>query len=348
MTERLRGRANQINVKEQRPIDLHRMAGGSLVVGTPSEGAITSMAEIDGALYVIKERAIYALRAADQMDPGRTNSDLPRFVHQRICSVGSQSEVVGRTLLTAVNLFQKGKFLPSWFAHERALVLTLDALENMVGMRAASDEFEVAQKEANDAAQSSARNRSSMQIPQMGDIKTRLRTFAQRGDHAANSLFGIVELFYTDFGSGGWEKMADLVATRYGADDLFTKFLGEAIPFLQLVRNVRDCLEHNLKGASVKDFVLLPAGQIVAPTIGINFRHSRQPPISISLFMGEIMNMMTAVFEIMIAHLCDKHAQSPTPDLPIVVGALQENRRREKFVRFSYGTYLGEDFVPTG
>lgn len=337
-----------MNMKGQRPIDRHRAAGGSLLVGTPNEGAITSMAEIDGALYVIKQRAIYALQAADQIDPGRTNSDLPRFVHQHIRSVGSDSEVVGRTLLTAVNLFQKGKFLPKWFAHERALVLTLDALENMVAMREAADEFEVAHQEAYVAAQSSARDRSSMQIPKMGDIKTRLRTFAQRADHAANALFGIVELFYTDFGRGGWQGLSELVGTRYGADDLFTKFLGEAVPFLLLVRNARDCLEHNLRGASVKDFVLQPGGQIMAPTIGINFRQTRRPPIAISSFMGEVVNMMMVVFEIMIAHLCDKHAQSPTPDLPIMVGTLQENRRREKFVRFSYGTYLGEDFVPIG
>jgi hypothetical protein len=347
MTERT-AQANQVKMKGQRPIDRHRTAAGSAVVGTPDEGAITSMVEIDGALYIIKQRAIYALQSADQIDPERTNADLPRFLHQHIRSVGSESEVVGRTLLTAVNLFHKGKFLPKWFAHDRALLLTLDALENMVAMRAAADEFEVAQQDALVAAQTSTRGRSSMQIPRMGDIKTRLRTFAQRADHAANALFGIVELFCKDFGRGGWKNLVNAVRSRYGSDDSFTDFLGRAVPFLMLVRNARDCLEHNLKGASVKDFVLQPDGQIVAPTIEINFRQTHQSPIAISSFMGEILNMTMVVFEIMIAHLCDKHVQSPTPDLPILVGALQENRRREKFVRFSYGTYLGEDFVPIG
>lgn len=327
--------ANQTTMKGQRPIDRHRTAGGAVLMGTPDEGAVTSMVEIDGALFVIKERAIYALQTADQIDPERTNSDLPRFVHRHIRSVGSESEVVGRTLLTAVNLFQKGKFLPKWFADERALVLTLDALENMVAMRAAADEFEVAQREAYNAAQSSARDRSSMQIPQMGDLKTRLRTFAQRADHAAEALFGIVKLFYTDIGRGGWKKLVELIGPRYGADDLFTNFLGEAVPFLLLVRNARDCLEHNLKGASVKNFVLKSGGQIVAPSIGINFRQSGLAPVAISVFMAEVVNKMMLVFEIMIAHLCDKHVQSPTPELPIMVGVLQENRRGEKFVRFS-------------
>jgi len=334
-------------MKEQRPIDQHRSAGGSLVVGTPAEGEITSMAEIGGVLYVIKQRAIYALQAADQIDPGRTNSHLPRFVLQFIRSAGSDSEIVGRTLLTAVNLFQKGKFLPMWFAHERALTLTLEALENMLAMRVAADEFQVAQQTAYAATRSSARDRGSLQIPRVGDIKTRLRTFAQRADHAADALFSIVKLFYPDLVKGRWTKLADLVQNRYGADDTFTKFLGEAVPFLLLVRNTRDCLEHNRKNASIEDFVLQPNGQIVAPTIAINFRQTQLSSIAISSFVENLSHSLMMAFEIMIAHLCDKHAES-TADFPVAVGELKKDRRREKFTRFSYGTYIGEDFIPIG
>ena len=57
---------------------------------------------------------------------------------------------------------------------------------------------------------------------------------------------------------------------------------------------------------------------------------------------------VAATMELMLAHLCSKHVCSPSLTLPISVGMLPENRRRSKHVRFGYGIYVGEDFVPAG
>ena len=303
------------------------------------------MVTFDGSLYIVKKRAIYAIQMADQIDPERKNFDLANVIQRHVLSEGSDSELVGRTFLTAASLIGKGTFLPPSFQHERGLGLSLNALISAVGMRTMATEFDVAQQEAWMNAQNKQRTSGSMQIPSMSDTKTRCKTFFQRADHTAQALFEIVKLFYVDLNKGRWEAMLKLAVAEYGEDDPFTKFLDKAVPFLLLVRNTRDCLEHNLAGALVTDFTLLPDGQLVAPTIEINFRKTRQPTVPVSTFMTDVIESMIVGFELMIAHLCSKHVYGP---LPITVGVLPENRRGDKHVRYCYGTYYGEDFVPMG
>ena len=93
---------------EKRPIDIIRDSGGMFDVGTPEEGPVESAVEIDDSLYIIKPNAIYAVNTADQIDPNRTNIGLPKTITRKVFAVGSYSELVGKILLTAVSLLDKG------------------------------------------------------------------------------------------------------------------------------------------------------------------------------------------------------------------------------------------------
>jgi hypothetical protein len=61
---------------EKRPIDRHRDSGKSMEVGTPEEGAITEMISLRNTLFIVKKRAIYTVKLADQIDPARSNPTL--------------------------------------------------------------------------------------------------------------------------------------------------------------------------------------------------------------------------------------------------------------------------------
>jgi hypothetical protein len=130
------------------PIDHKRDSGGMAHIGTVEEGAAGLMVEIDGSLYIIKEKAIYALQHADQIDPEHTNIELPNIIPRHVLSVGSDSELVGKTLLTAVSLFDKWKFLPERFDHAKALSLSFKVLTTVVSMRTIAEEFETAKLKA--------------------------------------------------------------------------------------------------------------------------------------------------------------------------------------------------------
>jgi hypothetical protein len=93
-----------IGMTEKRPIDLKRDSGMSFEVGTPEEGITDAMVEIEESLYIIKPKAIYALKTADQIDRDRKNIHLPKVVTRQVFTIGSESEIIGKILLTAISL----------------------------------------------------------------------------------------------------------------------------------------------------------------------------------------------------------------------------------------------------
>jgi hypothetical protein len=335
-------------MNRKRPIDMKRETGGMFDVGTPEEGSAGPMFEIKNSLYVVKEKAIYAVQFADQIDPERKNFELPKTVHHLVFSEGSDSELVSRTFLTAATLFAGGKYLPKNFDYSRALVLSLDALTSMLQMRASAMEFDTGQQQAYAKAEAGPRTESTMQCPSMGDVRARCKTFVHQSYHTQGTLLNIVKLFHNDIKEAPWDTLLAMTVQRHGEDDRFTKFLRAFIPFLKLVLNTRNCLDHDgTKGVvRVQDFTLRNDGKIVYPTIEVDFRESKIPPVPISFFMTRMVDSMSDVFENMIAHLCSKHVQSPMPNFTIQVGLIPENHRQMKLVRFGYGTYIGDDFVP--
>jgi hypothetical protein len=53
---------------KKRPVDLIRDRGGSADIGTSEDGAIMEMENIAGRLLIIKERSVYELIMADDID----------------------------------------------------------------------------------------------------------------------------------------------------------------------------------------------------------------------------------------------------------------------------------------
>ncbi len=150
-------------------------------------------------------------------------------------------------------------------------------------------------------------------------------------------------------GKHGFQSLAELAKAQYGEADDFTKMIEQALPFLKMVRNTRDCLDHrNVKGVTITDFVLRPDGTIDLPAIEIDFRDTSQPPVALSSYNAKVIESMINVFEHLIAFLCSKQVQ-PFAGLPVEVGLIPEDRRLNKHVRYCYGTYFfNGEFMPIG
>jgi hypothetical protein len=88
----------------KRPIDRRREAAVMMDVGAADDtGAIKEVFGIGGVLHIIKERGIYICKLADEIDPARTNPNIPN-VQQRVLTYGTDSVLVRQTLLTAKKL----------------------------------------------------------------------------------------------------------------------------------------------------------------------------------------------------------------------------------------------------
>ena len=76
------------HMSDKRPIDLKRDSAFSGSVGNDDEGDLKEFLNIGHTLLMIKENAIYKFQLADQIDPSRTNIDIPH-VQQKVYSVGA-------------------------------------------------------------------------------------------------------------------------------------------------------------------------------------------------------------------------------------------------------------------
>jgi hypothetical protein len=326
----------------KRPIDLKRDAAGSIQVGAGDDPSrVTGMFPIGDHLHIIKEGGIYEIKLADQIDPDRTNIDVPN-TQQRVLSYGSSSELVGRTLLTAKELFNDS-YLPKSFDHKEALRLSFEALKDLAVMAELESKLLEDQQAALATVEEQGRGRS-LALPSVANMAARCKDFIQKCDHSLQSLLSIIRLFYgRDAGKKWYEGFSDMVSHLYGPDDPFAKFLAAALPFLQFVRNTRNCVEHPKENERlvINDFSIGSDGLIVLPGIEIIHLRTPHPPISAAEFMHRVNQNVIEIHELTIVYICSKQVQ-PIGGFATQVVELPRDKRRQSHVRYSYGIY-GED-----
>jgi hypothetical protein len=331
---------------EMRPIDKKRESAGSFKLQTDEDGAgITEMFQLSDGMVLATGTALYEVRTADQIDPKRTNPNIPHNLQRRILSLGTESELVGRTLMTAKALFVE-KFLPPVVDAKKAMSLTFEALKDLVAMDAATNDFIATEKKEIEKMALRSPNPGSFALPSVTDVETRCKTFFQKADHVEQALWDIARLFYpTVQAKCHFEKLLELAEKDYGSDDGFPKFLRDALPFLLMGRHIRDCLDHrNAKGVVITNFAMQPDGKIIRPSIEVNFRGTKQPKVEIGEFLPPVVKCMLNVFDTMIAFLCGKNPRAT--GFPIQVGFVQEANRRNKFVQYSFGIIINGEFQP--
>lgn len=186
-------------------------------------------------------------------------------------------------------------------------------------------------------------------LPRSATSGGRCKSFAQLADHAAGALLSIVRLFYPEMKGKNWEDFHAHIEGRHGKDDNYSKVLECTVPFLKIVRNLRDCLGHqNVAGAVTRDFALEPDGQVWLPSVELDFRSSVVQRCSISDFMAESTKVLLDSFEMITLHMCAKHVE-PFAGMPMTIAPLDDNYRQAWHVRFAYGSYNADGrFVPCG
>ena len=251
--------------------------------------------------------------------------------------------------MTAISLLDKGNFVRDGVDTKHVISTSLEALTIVIAMQTIAADFEAAQQAAYEKAAALRRAGNAEQQPFLGDVKSRCKSFMQQADHAVGALLDVVRLFYPEIKKTPWDALHEKIGRELGEDDQFTKFLGQAVPFLKLVRNTRDCLEHkNSKGVVVKDFEVHPDGQLHPPIIEVYFRESEHPTVVVSAFMSGVITSVANGFEMVLVHLCNANTRR-TGAFPVYIDMPTESRRRWKHVRFYFGTRFKDgDFVPIG
>lgn len=323
-----------------------RDLGGSFKLNNPDDGTpIKEMLSLGKYLYVITEKCTYRVQMADQVDPERKNAALPPLFQQKLFDLGADSELLRRTLMQAKVLFRE-EFL--CIDTDKAMELTLEAVAELAAVHEVCENFASSEQVAIDKLEANPSKDMSQTVPSAGNIQTQCKTFAQKADHFAAKLMEIVRQFYPEQKGKNWDDLQTMAKRCYGDSDPFCEALNIAVPVLKLVRNTRDCVEHDLPGVVVRDFEPESDGSIVVPTIEVNFRGSSLERTRISAFMSQVVKLLLDTFEMLAVHMSSKHMK-PFAGMPMEIGQVPENVQNAWHVRFAYGMYdQNGRFIPCG
>lgn len=332
---------------KKRRIDRIRESAGSIEIDAADDhSGITGFVNFGDKLHVVKKKGIYQISFPDDIDPDRTNPDL-KPTYQRVLSYGSDNLYVAQVLLTAQNLFHKNN-LPANIDTDELLELAFDCLKNLVAMDEMVGDLEKAQKRAEKDFRKQKKNKGSLSVPSITDLKARVDTYSQKSNQVVSSLHKIVKLFYGRIIKKPWiESLSSVVEKRFGIESPFTIFLRTASPVLQLVIHVRNLIEHpNVKQrVIVSDYTIGADGKISIPVVEVIHKKTPRPPIAITLFMRDVADHLATIFEIMTVNLCATHIRADSV-FPVFVAEIPEKQRRHSNVRFGYAVQFGDSVVP--
>lgn len=333
----------------KRPIDRLRESGGMMDVGDSSEGAIVEMVPTKKSLFIVKERAVYSVQLADQVDPQRENIHVPNSM-KLIAKAGSQSDEVRRTLLTAAALFTKS-FFPSDEIRQACLEASIATMKELLAVAQIAVQFKADQEAAEQSYDGLPKSRA-LRLPAVTEVESRAKNFILKAESTLQSIFNIARVFYPeDLAKNGWpDNLVVAVEKRTGIEANFTKFARALADFIKFIRNARHCVIHpdETKWLELSDFLLTPENTVSPPSIAIVHQHTPMKEVPLLEFMMDVVNKIGESAEQLMAHLASAHMEQ-LGKLSIIIDFVPEDQRREDTeVRFGYFIRVGDQWQKLG
>jgi hypothetical protein len=322
-------------------IDRIRESAGAMTVGDDSDGAIVSMATIENRLYAIKEGAVYAIAMADDIDPERTREDIPNTV-QKVFDVGASSDIVQRLLLTGIELFRKNR-LHERVDYEAALNIIVEIMRDVLAAADICEEIDAALKRV-DVASLTSKERA-LALPSVPGLRSKIKSFVQKMDHAMQSVFDLTCVFYDRVKlrkAGKWlDGFANHLEGEQNLHSDFAAFARELAAFSKSVRNTRHCIEHPkpTQQLTIVDFSLSAKAELVEPTITVVHDTTPFDTSPVLEFMRYFIDQTVAGVEMLMVFLAGHHV-APLGGFEIGVGEVPEGQR-QLGVRYGYLANFG-------
>jgi hypothetical protein len=319
----------------RRPIDLKRDAAITLRVGGEDKSAVEEFLSTGDSLYVIKETGVFKFQSADDIDPGRTNLNIPNL-SQQVLAEGYNNEVVARVLLTAKTLFDERNatvkpFVATLF--EKCIALTGQLLELDAMTRELADE--IGRREAVFGANPAARNAFS--LPSVPGIDTKLHNILSNADKAKDTVLAICCLqFLPDArGKGKLDDLDKVVETSLQSESQLIAAWKEIAKYFGLVRNMRNVCEHPKENYRlvVTDFSMQPGGQVNPPLVEVQHPHTPIRTLPVVEFLEFIRDTMLEHTETTFAFIRFAVLLKHNP-FGEWVAEFPKEGRRHKFVRY--------------
>jgi hypothetical protein len=330
-------------MEEKRPIDRKRESSGHADIGTEEDGAIVEMKNVGGRLLIIKERSIYEMVMSDTVDPGRTNINLPNSIHNIIIDKGTESEAVSKTLLTALTLF-KDEYISKTVDCSILISLTIDMLSEISILEKEITEYLNTENDIVHEYEERKNQNVSYKLPTIINLDSKCKTIFQKANHIEQILIDIFTKFYPHLGltkQSHFPLLYKKLKGLYGETDQFVDFISKTVYFMEVIYELRNGFDHRLDYVKAFNFELQTNGNIILPTIELNHKKIKLERTSLNDFLKLLITNNLDIIESTFAYLASKNIRSS--GLPLQVRLIPEVERRNKFVRYSFWTSLGEE-----
>ena len=333
---------------DKRPIDRLRDGAISLEVKTPDDdSAISIMITFGDRLLVVKEKGIYEIKPADKIDPDRKNIQVPNTA-QRVLPYGSNEPWVGAVLLTGNELLKK-EILNEQVDIKGAMSLVLEVTQNIAGAKELMNVFRGTQDAELKKYSMEIKKDHSVILPSISGLANKCKEFFQKSDHALDGLFKIVKIFYPEMNKGGWDSLKNKVDNESTKIDNFSEVLGDILPFLHLVRNARNCVEHPRIEQKIitTDFSISPDNQLLPPSIEIVHPKTPQSVVAAVGLMSQTCDSIVEIVESILVFLCNRQIR-PITGFPVRVYEFPADQRITENVKYRYGIATENNIIHFG
>ncbi len=323
-------------MSKKRPIDRQREAAITMNVGDDQDSSpIKDSLSTKDALYTIKEKGVYKVQLADDIDPERTNPNIPNL-SQKVLSAGFDNEIVARILLTVKCLFDEKNATVSPFVSdlfEQCIGLTRHVLE-LHEMISSLKEKIIQKKEAFEEREHTP---NAFSLPSIPDLDKDLHNILVKADKERDGILSLYRLHFLlgaspkpsldEYEAAIQDKLSSEPEIKAGWDA--TKKV------LSLIRNIRNASEHRREGnrLKLKDFEMQPNGNVNSPNLEIEHKDTPIESVTVVNFLDLIGNIILdqaegSIVTIRCAALFDKNPFNEQ------VGFLPPENRRHPLVRY--------------
>jgi hypothetical protein len=334
-------------MNEREDIGRIRNSSGSANIGTIEDGAILEMKTIKERLIIIKEKSVYELMLADSIDPDRTNPRLAPNTHRLLVSKGPDSQILAKSFLTAMTLFSS-EHIEDSIDSEKAILLALDIAQELSILEKEIQSLLEEESLVSKVYEDKRGKPVSYSIPTLENLETRCKTIFQKSDHIEQILIEIISIFCESDGftkQSHYPKFLDILQSKHGEEDEELKGLDKASIFMQLVRNLRNALDHRLENVTVTNFELQKDSNVISPTLELKKLHgSSLDRISLSEFLPILLGNLISIIERTIVILASKNSRSMGM-IPRLVRQAPPNQRKYEQVEYLFWTPIGNDGI---
>jgi hypothetical protein len=322
------------SVSNKRPIDRQRETAITMNVGDEQE-PIKGFLSTEDALYTIKEKGVYKVQLADDIDPERTNPNIPNL-SQKVLSAGDDNEIVARILLTVKCLFDEKNATVNPFVgrlFEQSIGLTRHVLE-LHEMISSLKEKIIQNKEAFEEREHEP---NAFSLPSIPDLDKDLHNILVKVDKARDSILSLYRLHFLPeaLQKPSLDEYEAAIQDRLSSEPEIKADWDATKKVLNLIRNIRNASEHRREGnqLKLKDFEMQPDGNVNSPILEIEHKDTPIEPVSVVDFLDIIGNIILdqaegSIVTIRCVALLDKNPFNEQ------VGFLPPENRRHPLVRY--------------